>query len=74
MHRKGHVVLQDKVAGLGVVEAHVAEVTGDERPHIDLGDEHGGVVAGRRQHHDKDPLDGGRLPVDAGGRYHDLVT
>ena len=70
MYREGHVVRQDNIAGLRVVEAHGA----NERPDVCLCHEDSGVGAHLLVVASPDALDGLLRSVGVGGLYDEAVV
>ena len=66
MHCQGHVVPENEVAGLRVVEANLSQVSGDEGPDVCAGHEHGGVCALGRKRHDEHAFHCRRASVGVG--------
>ena len=68
---QGHVVPEDEVAGLRVVEANLTKVSSDEGPHVCASHEHGRVCALGRKRHDEHAFHCRRASVGVGGLDHE---
>ena len=71
MHREGHVVAEDEVAGLRVGEANLSQIPGDEGPDIGARDEHRWIRTLGRQGHDEHSFHARGPPVGVGGLDHE---
>ena len=71
MHREGHVVAEDEVAGLRVGEANLSQIPGDQGPDIGARHEHRRICTLGRQGHDEHALHGRSPSVGVGGLDHE---
>ena len=71
VHCQGHVVAENEVAGLRVVEANLSQVSSDEGPDVCAGHEHGAVCALSRKRHDEHAFHRRRASVGVGGLDHE---